>query len=253
MGSLRSTSHNTATGSTTCTVTKPTGTVSGDLLVAAIGKSTTGTPSGVPSGWVVVTSNTAEKLNNTASSFGNGCGFYYKIAGGSEGADYTWTSTSSEWAITIFCFQDINFWLQTGSLVPVPVGVFETSNLFSRSSTTLALADEPSPSNFSHDHYFIVAAPCIQEAAQTRTLSALSGYLTQVSNDSAVGISMMTGWAEYEPADDPEIGPTQCTIDNASGNARGYAILISDPTDEELFLNQRPRQTRPKRSRLVNA
>lgn len=64
------------------TVTKPTGTASGELMVAIVNWNTNGTIT-PPSGWT-------EK--NTVTAFSGGTtGLYYKVAGGSEPADYTWS------------------------------------------------------------------------------------------------------------------------------------------------------------------
>lgn len=61
--------------STTATFNKPTGTVAGDVLVAFFG----GSPSSAPTGWVLFASET------TLGLWG-----YYKVAGGSEPASYSW-------------------------------------------------------------------------------------------------------------------------------------------------------------------
>lgn len=80
-----------ATGSATLTLTKPTGTVDGDLLIAVVIVTITGnsTVSAVPSGWTLVRSSaykpaTAEAKVDT----------YYKIAS-SEGASWDWTINTS--------------------------------------------------------------------------------------------------------------------------------------------------------------
>ena len=68
------------------TINKPTGTASGDVLVAAIysaGNNITDTP---PSGWTQVTK---VNINNRQ------LWLYYKVAGGSEPASYTWTASYS--------------------------------------------------------------------------------------------------------------------------------------------------------------
>src|SRR4030095_5919078 len=79
--------------STTATVNKPSGVVSGDLMVVGLmvenGKSTAVT---VPSGWIAIA---ATDNGNNVTIFS-----YYKLAGGSEPASYTFTlSTSRRWAI----------------------------------------------------------------------------------------------------------------------------------------------------------
>jgi hypothetical protein len=78
-------------GSSTRTITKPTGTVSGDLLVATFfsnnGFYTNDTNLTPPSGWTTVN----EFIQNPGSNPSRAIGIYYKIAGGSEPASYDWT------------------------------------------------------------------------------------------------------------------------------------------------------------------
>lgn len=76
--------------STSLTITKPTGTASGDLLVAQIvWDVSTGNPT-APSGWTLL---------NKSSQFDGGVqmsqAIYYKEAGGSEPSNYTWTINAS--------------------------------------------------------------------------------------------------------------------------------------------------------------
>lgn len=88
MTAVLETEAHTATGvaSTSVTVTKPSGTVSGDYLLAFIWveSSPTVTP---PSGWNL-------ELSQNETTHGSGTGYVYsKTAGGSEPADYTWSWT----------------------------------------------------------------------------------------------------------------------------------------------------------------
>lgn len=78
--------NNSLTTATTVTVTKPSGTVSGDLLVAHIA-SVQGvvTDWTAPTGWTLINKSNVGITNPTTSAV------YWKIAGGSEPADYTWT------------------------------------------------------------------------------------------------------------------------------------------------------------------
>lgn len=84
--------HNWATGSTTFTVTKPTGTVDGDFLVVVIGTASDGSTlvvSGVPSGWTL-----KQETVNTPTAATARVYIYYKIAS-SEGASWDWTLNTS--------------------------------------------------------------------------------------------------------------------------------------------------------------
>ncbi len=72
--------------STTITITKPTGTVDGELLVAGIGSATVSAAESLtaPSGWTLILQ------TNNVNALGSNLLTYYKFAS-SEGADYTWT------------------------------------------------------------------------------------------------------------------------------------------------------------------
>lgn len=75
-------SHSTVV-STTTTVTKPTGTVDGDLLIVTLG-TRTDTVTGVPSGWTLIDSLDTNPGSNILMYT------YWKIAA-SEGASWDWT------------------------------------------------------------------------------------------------------------------------------------------------------------------
>ncbi len=81
-------SHQTALAGTTV-VTKPTGTVDGDLLIVFVGSNArTETVNSVPSGWTLIVSDDSAAANNAILYT------YYKIAS-SEGASWTWGWTGS--------------------------------------------------------------------------------------------------------------------------------------------------------------
>ena len=75
--------------STSISLTKPTGTVDGDLLVTVICCSGTAAPSSVPSGWTLIRSNDSGGSGTQASIHS-----YYKVAS-SEGSSYSWTSSGN--------------------------------------------------------------------------------------------------------------------------------------------------------------
>ncbi len=76
-------------GPTTITITKPSGTASGDVLIAGISfeTGTDETSITVPSGWTLV-----RRVNNSNNE---GLAVYRKVAGGSEPASYAWTFAQS--------------------------------------------------------------------------------------------------------------------------------------------------------------
>lgn len=70
------------TTTTSVTITKPTGTISGDLLIACVTNgSANAAPATVPSGWALL-------VGQGGTTWWGG--IYYLVAGGSEPADYTW-------------------------------------------------------------------------------------------------------------------------------------------------------------------
>jgi hypothetical protein len=78
----QSSATGTAPNGGTLTINKPTGTVANDVLIAAFTLGSGGHVASSPSGWVAV-------LGGGASDT---YAVYYKVAGGSEPASYSWTS-----------------------------------------------------------------------------------------------------------------------------------------------------------------
>lgn len=84
------TSNTTSQASgTTLTLTKPTGTVDGDLLITAIALRTNGTLPTTLSGWTLILSQ-----NSDGSGSPTQIAIYYRIAS-SEGSNYAWTVPST--------------------------------------------------------------------------------------------------------------------------------------------------------------
>lgn len=86
---FRSVASTASTGvDETITVTKPSGTVDNDILLAQVYTEPNGQTITPPAGWTAIAT-----IDNTG---GLRTGWYYKRAA-SEGADYTWTATGSTW------------------------------------------------------------------------------------------------------------------------------------------------------------
>lgn len=82
-----STQKNAGTGET-CTVVKPTGTAEGDMLVAFVAYSADDPETfGTPVGWTLI--------QEGSDADGQGMASFYKIAGASEPADYTFTISTA--------------------------------------------------------------------------------------------------------------------------------------------------------------
>lgn len=111
---------------TSLTVTKPTGVVDNDLLLAFVTIAGDKTISGVPTGWTTVGSVT------TGTATGDCTQAVYRKIASSEGASYTWTfSGGVDAAAAILAY--------SGSSTTAPVNVSH-SNLMSSSTTTMTSA-----------------------------------------------------------------------------------------------------------------
>lgn len=78
---------------TSATVAKPTGTVEGDVMLAFVARFNSNTPPSAPSGWTVITSGAH---GNTTAAFA----VMGKVAGASEGSNYTFTNAEEGTIIT---------------------------------------------------------------------------------------------------------------------------------------------------------
>lgn len=88
---FRSKSENKGGSGSSIVLTKPSGTVSGDLLIALVQiQNVANTVNSVPSGWSLI-----DTQNTGPDSYDNHTALYYKVAGGSEPADYTWGFSGS--------------------------------------------------------------------------------------------------------------------------------------------------------------
>jgi hypothetical protein len=85
IGFVAATSANNGAGATTLVINKPTGVAQGDVMLATVTAAGTGAPT-TPSGWTVVKSISGTALRQAT---------YYKVAGASEPASYSWSLGSS--------------------------------------------------------------------------------------------------------------------------------------------------------------
>ena len=122
----RNTQTGTATGATSVSVTKPTGVQANDLLVAHVMVTGNATASLAGSGWTPVTSGTAANAGTQAS--------FYKIAGGSEPASYSFTWTTNRSAVaTVTAYYGV----KSTSALDIFSAVGSTNNTTSVTAGTL--------------------------------------------------------------------------------------------------------------------
>ncbi len=242
----------TASASTTLVITKPANVVSGSLLIAVIARAATGTPT--LSGWSTVACPSTKNLSSQ-TLFGTGCGFMWKWAGGSEGANYTFTSTSSEWIGRMFAIHGLTPPLLYSDGTPVGASMFDYGTSFSRSGTSLVHGTNVILSDLTYDHYWVIAGPALQEAAATRTLSAMTGHMGDTTYSALVGVSLATGideWTNAVDADSPVYPATSCTTSNASGTGRGYLLAIGDPATARVDVKARRRRSAGNRGNVAS-
>lgn len=99
----RASANSTATTAANVTVNKPAGTVADDLMIAGIHYEKDASTMSPPAGWTFLGSSTTTATSPDANLY-----FYYKRAGGSEGASYVWTFASGYRQGVISTYQNVN-------------------------------------------------------------------------------------------------------------------------------------------------
>jgi hypothetical protein len=85
------------------TINKPSGTVSGDVMIAAIAVRPETVTIGAPSGWTLI------RRSDNPNANANTLAVYRKVAGGAEPASYTWTLSTNTGAVGgILSFTGVN-------------------------------------------------------------------------------------------------------------------------------------------------
>ncbi len=162
-----------ASNTTSCTVTKPSGTVEGDLMVAFVGKDDDPSIS-EPSGWTQV-------RENDSGVDGPRLGAYYKVAGSGEPADYTWTADSENWYAIIY-----------------RVSGFDTGNIIDVSdlNTGGAAPKSGGPITTTVDNCLILTATAVDIANSSAPITLHADLTAVVEDDSggAGGITFGSGW-----------------------------------------------------------
>jgi len=236
----------TATAATDITGNAPGGIQSGDLLIGLMAKNTTGSPT-LPSGWTGGSVNTNKPQSiATLSAFSGsaptgGVGIYWKMATNSEPATYTWSGNpaGSNLALTIIAFRGVNV-IQMAAGGWNNAHLFDAGNLYIRSGTSLIFSGNTMlEASYTAENHIVIAAMAQMVAATTVTLSSLTGGLTQISNESLSGISMIVGYRIINRYTDGEIGPHQCTTNTGSGNAAGRAFIIPSPDGPTVLDDKR--------------
>ncbi|MFJ5697011.1 PKD domain-containing protein [Arthrobacter sp. NPDC093139] len=98
---VSSTTASATTATTAVTLTRPSGTTAGDVLVASFTADKNPTAA-VPAGWTAI-------VNGLSISSGARVFAYYRVAGASEPPTYTWTlSTAVKWGAGVTAYRGVN-------------------------------------------------------------------------------------------------------------------------------------------------
>jgi hypothetical protein len=198
---------------TTVTVNKPAGTISGDVLLALVtNRGANAAPSTVPSGWTL--------LDSAGSSTGDimWAGLYYLVAGGSEPADYTWsgfTDSCSGGMIAV-----------SGADTSAPFNVhtvrYNAAGATGTAGVTTTVADTLVVSGYgSYDNNSVTqnSWACTTDPALTHRLESTSSG----GNDSAVGAATGT------KASAGATGASSYTL-SASRSTVGFLLAVAPPS-----------------------
>ena len=156
---------NIANSVTSLAITKPSSTVDGELMVAALVYNGSSNPFTAPAGWTLISD------SNSANSVPKGLVTYYRVAS-SEGSSYTWTLSSNTAGGAILRISDVG-----GS----PLGASSAST--SGSSDTGTPSPTPSGLTPSQTNSLLLAfTVAYQDSAATFTSTA--GYAIATDNPS---------------------------------------------------------------------
>ncbi len=168
-----STAQNGASGATTLTISKPAGTVSGDVEIATVAvDGGVGSPPTAPSGWTQIQGTTSVGFGAYAA--------YYHVAGASEPSSYTWTLAG----YAVGAAGGIDVYGGENTSTPIQTSALSTGNGTSASA--------PSVTTTAANERIVVAAgygyggsPDTAPAGTTDRGSVTAAYDGPITNDSA--------------------------------------------------------------------
>ncbi|HEX9833054.1 MAG TPA: DUF6701 domain-containing protein, partial [Mycobacterium sp.] len=190
-------------------IPKPTGTVSGDFMVAAIGvrdDSVTITP---PSGWTLV------RRMNQGSGSDNSLAIYTKAAGGSEPATYTWNISGSN-------YSDAVGGIQSFSGVDTTNGPVNAEDGQSTSSSTSHATPDITPTVA---NTMLVTSHTF---ASSRTWTAPSG-MTEAYDTASLPVSNSAGQSiigSYQPHIFLATGSKTATASGSSDTGNAHILAL---------------------------
>lgn len=194
------------TADTTITINKPTSVSFGNLLVAFIVHNDTNWSqryTTLPSGWNQGTA--PSTIDNGGGSFQA----FYKVAGGSEPASYTWSGAATSKQ-------------QTGIIINYSNAAWDTASRSIRYQVapTITLTPDPSSLTVAKNNSIVFYAAASEDA--NKSISAPSGYSTLVSQ---LGGSTQGGaqWVFYK--EDVAAGNSGSPTTTLTTTGQGYVLM----------------------------
>lgn len=202
-----------ATAQTSITVTKPTGTVSGDVLIGYVTHKDPGLTITPPAGWTTLYSGTPAAGFGGSTDSVHQVWIGYKVAGGSEGANYQWTFAASKYPVAIVtCYSGVDntdpiacWHEQSGS----GDGSYDWVNVFDAYGSSMALAFASNGSGAASG----TAPGGWTERNETGVGSNNAGYFMEKSLSSTPGASS---------------APTGMGFGNANASTTEVIVLLRD-------------------------
>ena len=184
IGFVAASNANNGTGSTSLSISKPTGVAQGDVMLATVTATGTGTVT-APSGWTVVKNTTQGTALRQAT--------YYKVAGASEAASYSWSlGTSRATAGGIVDYSGVN---QTAPVDASASATGTSGNAVAASVTTSAAGDQVVAIAS-----FATATTVTADSTTTERYDVASGSTTGEAADFAQSSAGATSAKTAEPA-----------------------------------------------------
>lgn len=190
------------TNATSKTLTKPSGTVQGDLLVAFLSTARAGGAVGTvtpPSGWNLIAREDDTSSNNV-SAHG-----YWKVAGASEGADYTW-----DWNASGNYYTSGGIYRISGADTAAPIAEYttRTRQTGTGANETGSTVNAPAITTTLNDNLLLVSmstwAANISAATATGWTAVGTGqtyYRSLYKNQTTAGTSSSVSTGISEPSD----------------------------------------------------
>ncbi len=204
-------------GTLTLTIAKPTGTVSGDVMIAAIGVRPNTAVITPPSGWTLI------RRTDQASGAANSQAIYRKVAGESEPASYSWTfntSTGSAGGI-------MTFW-----------GVSTTSpiNVENGQATSSALTHSTPSVTTTIDNTLLVTAHSFSSAATWTAPTGMTEAVDVASRavPNAAGLSLEMSYVGQPVAGATGTKTATASNDADAGVAHILALTLTSPLPIQL-------------------